>query len=183
MNVIEKEYRTKQIFKDHITANKMCDILGETTWNRLFTFTVIRNPWDRVYSMYNYRKKVKNIPETTSFRNYVLCLEQAMIGDGVGPLDINFNYSGFRYGIAEYILGKNGDLLVDYIARYENREHDLKKIAAKLNFPELGKRFIQKANFSNLHYSEAYDLETKEIVQKLYKKDVDMFNYKFDERT
>jgi len=182
-NVIEKEYYTKQILTDHITAEKMRDILGEATWEKIFTFTIIRNPWDRVYSMYNYRKKVKNIPETTNFKDYVHCLEQAIIGDGVEPLDIDFKYHGFRYGVAEFIMGENGDVLVDHIVRYENREHDLKKIATQLNFPELGKRFIQKATPSNKHYSAVYDLETKEIVQKLYKKDIEMFDYKFDERT
>ena len=56
-NVNEREYQTPQIFRDHITARKMKALLGNKTWESIFTFTIVRNPWERIFSMYHYRKK------------------------------------------------------------------------------------------------------------------------------
>src|SRR5262245_8701167 len=54
----EDQYSTPQIFRDHVPAREMREILGTDLWERIFTFALVRNPWDRIVSMYNWRRKV-----------------------------------------------------------------------------------------------------------------------------
>ena len=72
MNVMETDYATAQIIPDHTTAKEVQTVIGRPKWDKIFTFTVVRNPWERTFSMYHYRKKRGNIPKEWSFRDYVL---------------------------------------------------------------------------------------------------------------
>ncbi len=178
-NVTESIHATAQFFPDHTPARKMRALLGGSIWDSIFTFTIVRNPWDRIYSMYHYRKDVlKDIPREWSLRDYVLAL-----GNSFSKTNKFFKYHAFRYGASEYILGENGEMIVDFIAKYENRLLDIGLIASHLNFTGLGKLHIQGAMPKNKHYSEFFDLETKEIIRKLYAKDIELFDYEFEDKT
>lgn len=86
-NIIEKEYIVEKVFSGHQTAQKMSAFFGEELWGRLFTFTMVRNPWGRTYSMFNYRRKLAKIPSSWSFRDYVLELDRSVydLSQGASP--------------------------------------------------------------------------------------------------
>jgi len=172
------DYRSKQVFLDHMTAKNMKYFVGEKNWNKIFTFTIVRNPWDRTCSMYHYRKKVGDINPEWSFRDYILKLKKAK------PDTKYFEYHGYRFGASDYVLGDDGEVIVDFIARYENRANDLKYIANRLNieFDNLGELKILAAKPKGMHYSELYDVETENIIREVYFKDIELFGYKFEDR-
>lgn len=172
-NVIGSQHSSSQIFSDHIPAREMRAFFGSSKWNRIFTFTIVRNPWDRTCSMYHYRHKVNSIPKEWSFRDYVLKLAKADYKSKF------FEYYGFRFGADEYILGENGKIIVDFIAKYENRANDIQLIASRLKLDDLGKIRFQSAKPRETHYSEYYDQETREIIRRLYSKDIELFGYEF----
>ena len=173
-NVIEKHYALPQCFPDHLTAREMRAVLGAGLWNRLFTFAMVRNPWDRTYSMYNYRRKVRSIPPEWSFREYVVALGRST------PTSEHFAHHAFRYGSSEYVTSEDGELIVDYVGRYEKRVDDLQFIASRLDARGLGQVVLQKASPPGEHYSQHYDVETESIVGDLYRKDVELFGYRFE---
>ena len=172
-NLIEREFSAKQVFDDHIPAVRMRRILGARSWNELFTFTIVRNPWDRVLSFYHYLLKRDGIPAIWSFPEYVARLVEA---DAKTPY---FTYYGRRYGAADYILDGNGDVLVDEIVRYEDRATGLGKIGARLGVEGLGTLSLQGAAPKSEHYRAAYDARTMELVARRYANDVTLFGYEF----
>lgn len=175
-NLIEKKQRSQQIFDDHVPAKQMKEILGPKLWKKIYTFTLVRNPWDRMVSLYNYRTKVGRIPADMTFRDYIFCLKNSEWGSKGGLFAFHSSY----LGCSDYVLDENNDIIVDFIGRYENRGKDIARIATKIGCDSLGNLSIQKAIPINQHYSDYYDRETQKIIETLYEKDIYLFNYKFE---
>lgn len=178
LKLIEKKHRSKQIFKDHTPAKQMKEILGPKLWKRIYTFTLVRNPWDRMVSLYHYRRKVGRIPDDITFRDYIFCLKDSK--SKWGSEDGLFSYHGSYYGCSDYVLDENNEIIVDFIGKYENRRDDIAKIAAYIGCKSIGKLAIQKSAPSNKHYSDFYDEETRKIINTLYEKDISLFDYEFE---
>ncbi len=172
-NLLEKSHATDQYLPDHMTALQLVETLGRDTWDELFTFTIVRNPWDRVLSMYFYRRKKGSIPDTWSFTDFVLQLENPEPGSGY------FRYHGHRLGAADYVLDREGEFLVDHIIRYEDRESGLRLAREKCKFEGLGRLSIQHATPEKTRYADHYNDQTRDVIARLYARDVDLFNYQF----
>ncbi|MAE65691.1 MAG: hypothetical protein CMJ18_15590 [Phycisphaeraceae bacterium] len=124
--------------------------------------------------MYFYRQKIRDIPGEWSFRDYVLELAEAT------PETRFFEYHGYRLGASEYVLGANGEIIIDFIAKYENRSRDIRRISSRLNLDDFGSLRIQGARPDESGYSGFYDSETREIIRRRYAKDIELFDYEFD---
>jgi hypothetical protein len=71
----------------------------------------------------------------------------------------------------------NGEILVDYIIKFENLNSDWDDMFGKLGYEAPKLPVLNK--YKHKHYSEYYDDETREFVGWLFKKDIDAFGYKF----
>jgi len=172
-NLFEQEQATEQLFLDHVPASVMRSFLGPEAWDSVFTFSVVRNPWDRTYSLFNYLQRSNNIPMEWSFSQFLHALEEA---DENTP---GFRFHGHRYGASDFLLDADDTVLVDQIVRFEDRGSGLIKVAERLNLPELGKLHLQKATESGANYRDQYTTELRGIVERLYGKDIKLFGYEF----
>lgn len=161
------------IFPNHVPASLMIVFLGEETWRNLFTFSLTRNPWDRILSLYHYRRRIGNIPEEMTFREYVFALHKFR-GQGL------FSYHGFYYSNADYICDAKGRILVSYWGKYEDRNTVLKTIGSKLDIENLGNLHLQSGKPGKAHYSEWYDTQTRNIIESVYHIDIERFEYSFE---
>ena len=80
----------------------------------------------------------------------------------------------------EFIFGVKGELLVDYIGRFERLTADAQEVFARLgvrceSLPH--RRRSQRAP-----YPEYYDQHTKQVISRLYAPDIEIFKYTFDSR-
>ncbi len=173
-DLIEKKHAIEPLFKNHIPAQEMSSFLSYSKWDKLFTFTVVRNPWDRTHSLFRYLQK-DNRFLGWSFREYITTLEKCY-----KKKEKPFRHHSIRYGAYDYIVGEDGEIIVDYIARYETRDEDLLKISSRLGIEELGKLSIQKCSPKDRHYSEFYDEKTRDIIYRVYSKDIELFGYEFE---
>lgn len=177
-NIVEPGFGHEQIFPDHLPARQMRMILGERAWQRIFTFTIVRNPWDRMLSLYFYRRNVVgNIPPEMDFRTYVRRLAERNT-DGRDSL---FFYHGQYLGAVDYIEDEHRRSLVDFIGRYENRERDLTEIAQRIGLLAMGTLHLQNAGRQSRSYTGHYDEETKDLIARLYRRDIERFGYRFGE--
>lgn len=171
-NVLESAFSAKQLGSDHATASMMRDEWGAELWERLFVFTVVRNPWERMLSMYNYRRRVNAIPTEWSLSDYLTRLRDA-------PDSRPFRPHMFRYGASDFILDSEGTLLVDCIVRFEDRDRGLREVAERIGMPALGSLHLQRVGHSATDYRAHYDRTSRAIIAELYARDIEMFGYEF----
>jgi len=157
---------------EHKTAIEKIDEIGQKYWDRKFTFTVIRNPWDKVVSHYHYRVKTNQ----TDLRDNPIEFKE-WLKRTYGNQDA-FYYDNPKMFMPQtnWITDNNGNILVDEIIHFENLESEFNKILEKL-----GKNrtlpHVKKSNRGN--YRDYYDEETIAIVRNWFERDIKRFGYQF----
>ncbi len=104
-----------------------------------------------------------------------------------------------RHWISQYLFlyDTDGKMICDFVGRYESLDDDWKKICDYLSIPYeplSQKGFISttgknenpetlenyKNNIKKNKYDDYFNSETKQLIYKRYKKDIEIFNYEFD---
>ena len=83
----------------------------------------------------------------------------------------------------KYLVDENEEIIVDFIGKYEDIENDWSNLTDRIKADNsiLSLQMpLGKTNVSNHeHYKEYYTDELREIVGSIYKKDIELFDYKF----
>lgn len=185
---IRQEQYTKSPFisRDiwtHTTALAGKEFFKKNGWNwdSYFKFGFIRNPWDRMMSSYRYlieniknRKNPnpKNVEIYETFRDKPI--KDFIMEKSVGDPTL------------KYLCDKNGNLMVDYLGKFETLQRDIKSIIARID-PNIedcqwSLPHINKTKKTQ-HYSEFYDSESKEKVRSVCWKTIELGDYKFEVET
>lgn len=158
---------------EHKTALEKIAELGESAWKRKFKFCIVRNPWDKVVSHYHFRVQTDQTGLKSSgidFKTWVdLTYRQknTQFYDKPKMFMPQFNW----------ISNEEGELLVDYVAHFEDLENDLQQICKKIGRPSISLPHEKKSNRGC--YKEYYDEKTAETVEKWFARDIHQFNYRF----
>ena len=146
----------------HLNAKQIKNIVKDE-WNSYFKFSIIRNPWDRIISMYH-------------SKYYALQGVGKYAGRSLKYFLNNFILPKWEHGLqcSDYV-----NLSIDFIIRFENRQQDIEKLNNKFNLFIDGS-IVTKKNKRHTDYKMYYDNETIEIVNKKFNKDINQFNYKYD---
>lgn len=143
--------------------------------DNFFKFSFVRNPWDRLISTYFYyigRGKPKNLPFIEEFRSCNDFMERF----DTARLSIkNIVMRPQRW----WLINREGDLLMDYIAKFENLDEEVAFLCKKLNLPDLELDIFRKS----LHepYESYYNnIEDIDRVAKYYERDIELFDYRLN---
>ena len=140
--------------------------LYKDNWNEYFKFTIVRNPWDMYVSFFCFEKRKsinyfqKNVNK--KFKNYIHKTRQKNNA---------------------YYFDKDGTPTADIYIRFENIQSDFNDFSDKLHIPREQLPFL-KSEFrkDKKHYSNYYDDESIEFIEKRHKKIIDYFNYRFENK-
>lgn len=169
-------------------------LVNQTTFDSYYKFAFVRNPWDRIVSEYKFRRHSHKY----DFKSFLL---------HHFPVPVWSDEYCHILPQYDFLFDNQGNLLVDFVGKYENLKNDFNIVCEKLgitqkNLPHKNKSFSLNRQFHNnpveiiknireilsitawknnfTSYMEYYDDESKEFVGELYKKDIEVFDYKFE---
>lgn len=158
----------------HAKAFEVKYLLGNEIWEKYFTFSFVRNPWDLMVSSYNWWQQ--KAPTLSGHRKNAKKISKMdfhqFIKSKYGSHMINE-----RYGNYFDWLGENGKIIVDFIGKFESINKNWEKICEFNRFEKIKIPHINKTNRKK--YQMYYNSESKNIIANRFKKSIDKFGYKF----
>ncbi len=157
-----------------------------------FKFSIVRNPWERLVSEYNYQRK-KDRPkkdklyvfdESGSKRGFAEWVKAAFADprryrgeDWAGDVSPQIH----RWSPQLDWISIDGRIAVDFVARLENINQDFQEIRKRIGLPRA--TFPHNNAKWHWHYSHYYDPATRDMVGEYYARDIKAFNYRFEVRS
>ena len=148
----------------HNTALETKNVLGKN-WDNYYTFTIVRNPWDRAISAYSYILQNDSWAKYPTFKMWITKNRKQFLREIARPQ-------------TDWILDENGDILVDHIFKFEDLKNAWKQICDDLNIKHITLETLLPSHHN--HYSKYYTPETVEVIRETYKEEIEMFDYRFE---
>lgn len=141
--------------------NKQHGRMSECNYTKMqdhYKFAFVRNPWEMVLSFYEKTKHRHQIKEFDKF------LESAYY---------------LKSGALRLIQSAYLDQPLDYIGKYETLHEDWKKIRSHIDIGD-DLPHVNRKNAVNWNsYRQVYTSEQRDKVAERYKRDIDLYKYKF----
>ncbi|MCB1762921.1 MAG: sulfotransferase family 2 domain-containing protein [Gammaproteobacteria bacterium] len=154
--------------KPHLNACQISREIPEEQFAAYFKFGFVRNPWDRAVSLYE-RKEGMQLSSKMSFDEFVRWMKFSSC-TCLHPLPHRFQLDWF--------VDPHGEIIVDYIGRFERLAADWEVIARKLGVePNLPRKNVNSSK--TRHYTEYYTPATRRIIESRFAVDIDYFGYEF----
>ncbi len=157
---------------DHSTAAEKFEQLGSAAWSRKYVFTFVRNPWDKVVSHYHYRVKTNQ----TGLAEKPLPFEEWLQKVYVERDHRYYDKPRMFMPQRQWLIAESGELLVDYVGRFERLEDDFGHVCNELG---LQARLGHAKPSSRGTYHQYYSDEGRAIVEEHFAEDLDAFGYTF----
>ena len=161
----------------HMDAASMVELYGDATWEEYFTFTFVRNPWDRMLSLFLWRQRVNFIPKDLTFKNFIMNWNQWKMHRGNRYENISTDTKK-RLTCMPQADWFDDKLEFNFIGRFENLQQDFDKVCDNINFKL--KKLPHKYKTNHAHYSLYYDKDTRSEVGQIWGKDAELFKYNFE---
>lgn len=167
-DLIKRRYASA--FLQHLRIAELIDLLGEAAVREQFSFSFVRNPWDRMISIYH--------------RTDPHLVQQAC--------DAGIELTGLPFGEflartaelrhahlavqADYLYDTAGRLQVDFVGRYETIVQDFAVVCTRL-----GTQAALPCLNASTHdgYRSYYDTHTRRLIGERYARDIEAFGYTF----
>jgi hypothetical protein len=180
-NVVKKyekklqESLDKNIYKDlfdatHARPHELKEVISGVELN-CFSFAVVRNPWDRVVSMYHFGKKM-GLAKVFGYRNrssFVDFCEALELHAGDRSFIPAFKQTEWTHGCIE----------PTEILRFENIAEDFRKMVTKHNINYLNFHLPHINSTNHKPYRDYFNSNTQKIIKKVFEEDCDLLKYVF----
>ncbi|HEY6206440.1 MAG TPA: sulfotransferase family 2 domain-containing protein [Chthoniobacterales bacterium] len=142
--------------------------IGRRQFETYFKFGFVRNPWDRVVSLYE-RTEPMQMKDKMSFEQFVDWIQFSSA--------TCIHSSPHRYQL-DWFVDSGGNMLADFIGRFERLDEDWAVIADKLGIAEKTLPHTRE-NPRPRHYTEYYNTRTRDLIAQKFRVDIDHFGYEF----
>ena len=157
----------------HHHARSIRHELGAATWESLFTFGFVRNPWDRLVSWYSMCRQARH--QRSSFMTHVHD-HIATFTEFVERAEVDPVLARTIVPQLEYLEDEHNVMLVNFVGRYEALAKDLGAVADRLGVV----LSLPQVNSSrHPQYRQLYTTSTRDLVARRFARDIEKFGYDF----
>jgi len=173
MGFLDKYYNKYQTGGlQHLKALQIRHHIGRKKFNQYFKFSLVRNPYARSVSQFRYMKKREDL------RNFI-------------GLNIDDTFLAYLRKIhsrshvqweqqVSFLYDYYGNCLMDFVGRLEDINGLIDCLNSRTNLPPIKKIPHLNNSDSAYNYKKHFCQESREIVEDLYKEDIDILGYSFD---
>jgi hypothetical protein len=158
--------RNHQGYSNHAAAPRIREIVGESVWNGYYKFSVERKPWDKMVSMYWWRKYQYKIDD--DFPSFCRKAIESPNNIYTCPSDYHF-----------YTI--DSELCVDKVIQFETLMDDFSSVCDHLNLGNVTSlpRAKAKIRAEKKPYADYYDEALRDLVAQRFQNEIDLFGYEF----
>ena len=156
----------------HLTAAELRAAVGAESFTRLFSFSFVRNPWDRCLSAYFYFRRKRyhalhRLASARDFPDFALELEQ--------------REGAFVGNQARWIFDAEQQPLVDFIGHVETLEQDMAIVSERLAIPmpQLARQ-VNVSHERERDYRPYYTPAAVDTVRRMMSVDCQHLGYEFE---
>ena len=176
-------------WEDHKDLTKYRDELGADVIADLYKFAFVRNPWDRIFSEYNFQRKKSERKDTVrlwlhkpdgSERSFAEWVDYALENPREHePREWGGRPSEGVHRMSPQVdwISVDGEQGVDFVGRLENLQAGFDEVCGALGIER--KKLKKKNRKLHWNYTRYYDDATRERVGDYYKADAEAFGYAF----
>lgn len=173
----------------HCFATDISEVIGDQMFNEYTTFSVVRNPFDRLVSWYwmlklrSFEEENPDVIETAGDKvNFALIdalNEHASTFEEFVSLSEDHLCSLFKrffFNQLDY-LSEDNNVIVDHVLKFESLNDDFAKFAKQQGITNTLSHINKTPRKADYHsyYSDA----SQQIVAERFQRDLDYFNYRF----
>ena len=139
-------------------------------WRQSYKFAFVRDPYAWMHSWYRFRQR-------DNLKNPAHPLNKRYTGNtSFNEFVQTFSSNELMLKQSDFIARHNGELLVDFVGRYESLQQDFDLICERLG---ISKRQLNRINVSKSTRSTLDSLDTAsiKIINDYFSQDFDMFGY------
>jgi len=153
-------------FPPHIRAHQLQTSLPPAIFDQYFKFAFVRNPWDWQVSLYHYMLQepthhqhalIKSLPDFTAYITWRVSQDKKLQSD--------------------FITAPNGELIVDFVGKYENLAADFARICDHLHINATLPHLNQSAHRP---YQSYYTPHTRDLIAQHFAPDIERLGYTFE---
>jgi len=146
----------------HWNISQYIKEIGSENLNNYLIFGCIRNPWDRMVSLYYHAKKHDSYKED--------------FGEYVNMIDYEKKQMSAKYKFC--LKGVN---VMNFVAKIENFEEDVSKIMKKIGISDyILNKYDHSTDRPKTPYQEYYTKAARDIIEENFQWDIETFNYSFE---
>ena len=161
----DPDYFGNRLAEKHASQAELRAALGEERWRAYFTFTFVRNPWERLLSIHAHgrRDAPQRMPER--FSEWLAEPE---------PVD-HMGQPVLRHPVDRWEE-------LDFVGRFERIESDFRVVARQLGLTGEAVGLPHERHGSDgRHCLERYDRPARRRVAEFFAEEIERFGYRFDE--
>ena len=153
--------------------------LVKDEFQKYFKFAFVRNPWDLMVSSYHWwtqkNEDASEIRKQTSFKLRKRGFEYFVKSKFAHCINECFHD---QEGQQRWINDLKQNSIIDFVGKFENLQSDFNKVCEKLELPKIKLPHELKTN--RKPYWEYYTKETKEIIENIYRSDIERYGYEWE---